>query len=99
VDHVSASVIRVIPTIARHHTAKQSRENGGFAPRGSGALGAAARLIRTTELAGEGGSRLLKVRPLKLSNRGRGPFTSPWDQLRRLLLLAVARMKLGRHAK
>ena len=56
-----------------HHTAKQSRETGGFAPRGSGALGAAARSIRTIELAGEGGSRLLKVRPLKLSNRGRGP--------------------------
>ena len=56
-----------------HHTAKQSRETGAFAPRGSGALGAAARSIRTIELAGEGGSRLLKVRPLKLSNRGRGP--------------------------
>jgi hypothetical protein len=60
---VFASVIRVIPTIARHHTAKQSRETGGFAPRGSGALGAAARSIRTIELDGEGVSRLLKVRP------------------------------------
>ena len=55
-----------------HHTAKQSRETGAFAPRGSGVLGAAARSIRTIELAAEGGSRLLKVRPLKLSNRGRG---------------------------
>ena len=34
-----------------HHTAKQSRETGGFAPRGSGALGAAARSMRTIELA------------------------------------------------